>query len=86
MSLPTVSKDVVHAVLAQWKDPAYKKAAVDRFVADNGILAGAAEFHIDNMLAEYGEHAAFTMRDMLVLQYLCLENQFEVQELEKAIG
>lgn len=86
MSLPTVTKDAIEAVLVQWRDPAYKQAAIERMVNENPHIAGAAGILCEQIRDRIGIDDAIVVRDMLVLQYLCLENQFEAQELERTIG
>mgnify|MGYP007080330488 CR=1 FL=1 len=86
MPLPTVSKEAIEVVLAQSKDDTYFFAALERMGEDNWFLAKAAENLMETLIERHGMDTALLVRDMIVLQYVCLENQYEAECLERELG
>jgi len=87
MPLPTVSPEAIAVVCEQIRhDRAYLGRAFDRMVANNPCLAAGLDNFAAAMLNDYGDEAASLAVKTLMIQYICLENQFDAEQLEREIG
>jgi hypothetical protein len=87
MPIPHVSREAIAVVCEQARtDSKYIPAAFERMVRDNPHISGALDSVVKYILDEHGQDTASLVAHSMVIQYICIENQFEADELERTIG